>query len=102
MLARVTVDEVGQRMDVTVIDGVAYCDEPVLADVVNRAAANRQIFECTATGPFRDSLEGSPVAVVEYVAGVLGVHGFNVVATDPPRGSYETPEGAVQSPVSLP
>ena len=99
---RVTVAEVGHRIDVTVIDGLAYSDEPVLADLVNGAAARRQIFECTATGPFRVGLEGDAVAVVEYVAGILGAHGYNVVATDPPRGSYETPEGAVQSPVSMP
>src|SRR5207244_4348015 len=99
---RVTIEEVGQRIDVTVIDGHAYSDEPLLADVVNDAAARGQIFECTATGPFRFGLEGDAVAVVEYVAGILGTHGYNVVATDPPRGSYETPEGSVQSPVSMP
>ncbi|TML14428.1 MAG: hypothetical protein E6G39_08325 [Actinobacteria bacterium] len=86
---RVTIEEVGPRIDVTVIDGHAYSDEPLLADVVNDAAARGQMFD-------------DAVAVVEYVAAILGTHGYNVVATDPPRGSYETPEGSVQSPVSMP
>jgi hypothetical protein len=95
-MATVTVEEVGLRIEIRVIDGVAYSDEPIFADVVNRAATTGQIFDVTATGPFRASLEGDDVAVVEYVAGILGEHGYNVVATDPNRGDYPTTEGAVQ------
>lgn len=94
MVPRIVVDVVGRRIELLVVDGVVSSDDPIFATLVNGAAARGHIVEVTATGPFRAGLDGDPVAVVEYVAGILDAAGYRVVSTDPPRGTYPTPEGS--------
>lgn len=96
MIPTVTIGRGGVRDDVLVFDGVAVCDTQIVADVVNEAAARGDEVAVTATGPFRYGLVGDAVAVVEWVAGVLARAGFTIARTDPPRGTYPTPGGAVQ------